>query len=654
MRYVHFILVSACLLHFAASAAPAQEEQQDQPLAGRVAAAKGQARIITDEDVATAKETLLSAAAELEQFLDSGPADNAAKWRRYLKWEAMQAELAKADGPSLEVLNRSLVTYRENHDGLELPQFTRVRHALLQYMNNVLFSSQEDFSNTFDEKIDELAALLEKYEGAPSSADALQIGRALGWFERTGQIGSVVEAVRTQHSRPNLLVAASKKLVAAGVEDEVDRTQGVRDVILGTSIRGTARLQGNVGLELVPDANRAAFDIVLTGTAFSDTVGTNRGVTIYSTGNTNVTATKRIYVDADGMTADAATGIATTSTNINCIAAKLAIIRKIAWKQATAKKSQAERIAAGRAAGRIAGQVDAQAAEMIDESNENLDTKVRNPLVRRDRFPTLELSTTSEQLVLSLLHATRFQLAAPGPAPAFEGDHDLKAQAHESVVGNLSESILGGVTLKDERIVELYQEAEREVPPDLELRDDVDPWAITFSRTQPVSVAFGEDAVKVTVRCLALHRGADYERVNLVTADEDGRRFNPEIHISRDYQITTPNGGLQLAATGDLSVDFVGPGGKVVTKYGVLHTSAKSLLVKKFGAMLTEKLPKEDNDGFVLPGRWERAGKLKTRVAEAANGWLTLGMEQTPLEAEEQVAQEEPPSVLGQTASVDQ
>jgi hypothetical protein len=519
-------------------------------------------------------------------------------------------------------------------------------------MNRALFASDEDFTKEFDERIDRLATLLEKYAENPTSEDALRIGRALGWFERAEQVPSVVASVRDKYSHTNLLVSASKRLVAAGVEDTVDRTQGIRDVILGTSIRGTARLQGSVGLELVPSAEGAAFDILLQGTAVSNSVGTNRSVTIYSTGYTDVTATKRIYANQDGMSSKQATGWATTNSNIDCIAANLAIVRKIAWKQALSKKGQAERIASARAAGRVAGQVDAQAAEMIAESNDNLDTNVRNPLIRRDSLPTIKLSTTAEHLVLNLLHATRSQIAAPGPAPAFEGEFDLKARAHQSVVGNLSESILGGVTLKDERIVELYVEADREVPEDLRLKDDSDPWAITFSRSQPISVEFANGGVQVTVRCQNLHRGPEYERVNLSTVDEENRRFNPEIHISREYEITTPNGGLQLAAKGDLNIDFVGPDDKKVTKYGLVHTSAKSLLVKKFGAMLMERLPKEENDGFVLPGRWEKAGKLKTRHAQVENGWLLVGLEQSTTTAEPEVAQDERQPQPEQTANV--
>lgn len=631
---------------------PLSEVSVDVPLLDQIRGAKGKARPVTEEHLAEAKAQLLADAAQLEQFFMGGSAENAAKWRGYLNWESMQAELVKADRPNLNILNRSLMTYRENHVGLELDHFTRVRDSLRLYMNRILFSSNADFSKAYDQQIDQLAESLERYADKPTEEDAIQIGKTLGWFERAGQISSLVDSVRSEYSHPNLLITASESLVGAGFRDAINRTQGVNEFILGTTIRGTSRLQATLDLELLPSSDRAAFNIVMQGVALSTNRGTNRGVTIYSTARSNLGATKTVYADAKGVSAVAAQGRATTSTNITCIQAGSGLVRKIAWKRALQSKSTAERIASNRAASKVAGQVDSETASLMSETNERINTKLRNPLIRRESFPSLNVSTTTDQLLVGLLHATRFQIAAPGPAPPLDGDHDVKARVHQSAVGNFSESLLGGELLTDERIVKMYEEGELELPDDLKLDDEADPWGITFARTRPIAVRFNDGSITVMVRCQSLHRGSDYNRVNLDTFDAEDNPFRPEIHISREYKLTTPNGGLQLVAKGDLALDFVSPTGEVLTKYSLLHTSAKGLLVNKFGAMLTQKLPQEENDGFVLPGRWERAGKLKTRVAASADGWLLVGLQQTATEVAENVAQEEPPLKIEQTASI--
>ena len=601
-----------------------------------VRAAKGQARPISTEDVADAKARLLEKVQALESFLAASSDEQANAWRELVHLETMRAELAKEEAPSLEVLNRSLVAYREDQVGLELAAFTDVRDALRVYMNQLVFSTTEGFAVEYDRRIDELVTQLEAYETGPTTKQAVEIGRTLGWFDRAGQLGSVMAKVREHYSHPNLHVIASKQLVGSSVRDTVEATEPLRECILGTSIRGTTYLTGNVDLELIPSDERAVFDITLAGDAVSRNVGYNRSVSIYSTGYTDVNASKRVYFNKEGVTSDWATATASTNTVVSSIAAKCRIVRNIAWKQVNQKKYQAERIGSGKAASRVAGRVDGQAGETLSEADESYQSKFRAPLVRRESFPELfDFKTTDTRLLVQLLRAGSFQLAAPGPAPELSGEFDLGARVHESIAGNFSESMVGGMMLTDERIVEMYEEAELEVPADLVITNDSEPWAITFARSQPISAEFANGGVKVSVLCQNLHQGENYTAVSLPLKDEaTDKLYRPDIRISREYELTTPNdGGLQLVATGDLKIEFIELTGEPAKSYGARHAGAVGLLSKKFNAMLKPKLPEEATDGISFKGRWERAGKLKARIANAADGWLSIGWEQVLPEA---------------------
>ncbi|MDA1049495.1 MAG: hypothetical protein O3C40_03320 [Planctomycetota bacterium] len=618
---VAFSLIAASFANFA----------QAESTADLVRAAKGQARAITPEDVADAKARLLKDVQTLEAFLRANAGEQATARRELVKLDAMKAELAQEEAPSRQILGQSLIAYSENEAGLEAKAFTDVRKSLGDYLDRLYISGFEGFSQEYDRRIDELTTQLEAYEAAPSTKRAAEIGSSLEWFDRAGQIESVTSSIRGRHSHPNLHVVASQQLVGSGVRDAIDTTEPLREYILGASVRGTTRLTGNVDLDLIPSEERVAFDITLAGDAVSNNVSYKRGVSIYSTGYTNVNASKRVYFDTEGVTSDAATATASTSSNVSSIAAKCNLVRKIAWKQVNQKKHQAERIASGKAASRVAGRVDGQAGETLAEANENFQDKFRSPLIRRESFPELfDLSTTDTQLLVRLLRAGRAQLAAPGPAPQLQGEFDLGARVHESIAGNFSESMIGGVMLTDERIVEMYKQAEMEVPEDLKITQDSEPWAITFARSQPISVEFANGGVKVSVLCLNLHQGEGYSPVSLPLKDDKTEKlYRPEIRISREYDLTTPNdGGLQLVSKGDLSIEFIDLNGEPAKMYGARHAAAVGFLSKKFSAMLKPKLPEEATDGISLKGRWARIGKLKARVANAADGWLSIGWEQ--------------------------
>lgn len=81
-------------------------------------------------------------------------------------------------------------------------------------------------------------------------------------------------------------------------DEDFDRETDVRDVILGTSIRGRARILGKPGVQLVESSDQATFYITCNGTVNSRTTGYNGPAIIYSRSVTNFTATKRVIFEA--------------------------------------------------------------------------------------------------------------------------------------------------------------------------------------------------------------------------------------------------------------------------------------------------------------------------------------------------------------------
>jgi len=351
-------------------------------------------------------------------------------------------------------------------------------------------------------------------------------------------------------------------------------------------------------------------------------VGYNGPVTIYSTANTSVNANKRVHFDALGFLTDYAWASCATGSNINSIAARSCLVRKIAWRRASQSKTTAEQLAAGQAQQRVAGNFDAQTAELLAEPEAGYADQFRKPLLRRGGFPkVMKLRTLVNRLTVKMLQETQYQMAAPSAPPAIGENHDLAVRVHESLVGNYSETLLGGVKVTDEQMVQMYVDGNREVPKELVITDESEPWAITFSRNQPIRVGFHDGGVHIEIHCLRLHRGDEYNAVNLV---------GDSIRIAADYKLDVSGGGIQLVRPeGDVQIDFL-QGNKIVP--GFAQAAQKGFLQSKFNAMLKPKLPEERSDGIKLPGRWERAGKLFARESKSDGGWLVLGMEQVASE----------------------
>jgi len=550
-----------------------------------------------------AKSDLKAALQRLESYL-AGIGRKGAGWRTYLMLGELDKQLA-SDKPDVPTLEKISDRFSANHPGLEMPVFADVGAKLTRYVDALELSGMPDLEQQYANELENLSKHLAARD--PSEETTAEIGRSLGWLERTRQAGSLVRAVRRQHAHPNLYVRAAEAIVGGGIQQPINNVTPIDDVILGTDIHGTGRTVGRLDVELVPHRNRAVIDTMLRGTTWSNTVGYNGPATIYSEGATAIGGRKRIMLDADGFKSYPAAAAAVTRTRITGVSAgRGGLIERIARKRVYESKSQAERIGARHAEARVEDRLEREVQTGLSKAHDDFMRKFRNPLVRRGEFPqTMHFSTTADDLRLTVLQANPYQIAAPGDPPAIERKHELAVQVHQSMINNLANALLSGVTLHEDEVQKKVIEWRGSLPDELKSEEDRDPWSITFAERRPVSVTIDNDGFVVTIR------GERY-----TSGDKPFRSMN----ITARYKVERSGGGSRMVRQGDLEV--LPPG--FVTgrdKLSGQQVSLRRLLQRRFGKLLKPEIVSE---GLELPGKWKKLGRLKLAELVANGGWAMM------------------------------
>jgi hypothetical protein len=368
----------------------------------------------------------------------------------------------------------------------------------------------------------------------------------------------------------------------------------------------------------VPDANRAVFDMMLSGTTYSNTVGLNGPATIYSQGTTNINGRKRVMIDATGIHNLPATAAAATRTRITGVAAGRpgGLINNIAQRKVAESKGQAELIASDHAAARVRNRLNQEAAADLGRADRDFHEKFRDPLVRQGLFPSLfDFSTTRDLLHVTVLEADSNQLGAPDAPPELdEANFDLAFRMHESAANNLAAAVLSGVTLRDEEVRNKIVELRGSLPDQLKDQEDQEPWSITFEKFRPVSVSIRDGGVEIVIR------GQRY-----TTGEKDKNKYGA-MYVTARYKTERQDKGYRLVRQGELVIEPPAQGTqsiKVVT--------LKTILKKKFAKLFPETI---EPQGLELPGKWKNAGKLWATHVQTDGGWASIGYRKAPAAAE--------------------
>ena len=533
-------------------------------------------------------------------------------WREYLDWPALQAQAASGQAADPATLRRLEQLLGATETGLDLREFVAVRKAVTRYAE-AADAARGNGATRMGQRLGTLASALLSASATGSAESLAPVPPILERLAEAGQAGGVVAAVRAATARPNILLEVHESLLARAVNRPVDQIMPVDEVMLGTRVRGSGHTRGSVRLDIVPSSDRAAFDLVFDAQNVANTRGSQGPVTVQSRGVTSLDARRRFLLDEFTATAAPVEASADTATTVTGIGIDAAVgkrlIRKIASRKIAETRPRAEAIAEGRARDRLRRQFQEQTEPALTQFRDQFQEKVRGPLERQGLYPeSLHMSTTDTTLAITARKATASQLAAASSPPASAAGNLIAARVHETAINNMLEEKLGGRVITQADADRMAREGKAKMPESLGSDPDQKPWAVTFSKHRPVTVAVDDGRVKVMVR------GDKFV---------SGDRSFPGMDIWVTYAIATSSQGLHLVREGDVQIYPPGfkPGGR--EKLSMAETSLRRILQKRFDKLCREVI---DIPDLPLQGEVATMGPLPMQQLVASkDGWIVAG-----------------------------
>ncbi len=607
---IRILAVSLLLIATCAKTAPGAESFP--PIGGLGDAcreAKAEYRPLSEIDLEVVRDELAEAFERLDGRL-SRDGENGALWREFLWCDRLEDALQSESPLDVSTLARIDKRFTAEQEGLNLVWFVDVHQAMRRYRSMDRSIDNPRFQPTYEALLDALAERVEAYASEPTADVAVEIGQAVGQLEDFRQVPQLVRAIRHHFSHPNLFFEVSADLISAGMSMSVDETGPVRDVILGADIRGTGHTTGQLCVSLVPDADRAAIDMVLQTTTQSQNIARKGGVRIYNNGTTVIGTQKSVWLDEQGFSTMGAVSQATTRTTITGIRSDRGsnLIEKAARRRAEKQQREAECIGSLHAEQQSNRRVDQEVGERLSQANAAFVDKFRVKLVGRKLFPQqLRFSTTEQALQIVGLQADASRLAAATPPPELPDGSDIALRLHQSMVDNFAAGALAGRTVDDQQLRKIVVDLLGEMPEVLEVEEENDErWAVSFDRDRPITVTFAEGMLTLVIR------GSKYTK---------GKTAYPAMNITAIYKIEPAAEGFKAIRQGDLQIF---PPGFDPQSGDTLSTSLvviRRLLERRMGKFLGEEI---ELGSFVVPDQWLKVGQLRPLSLAAENGWLTV------------------------------
>lgn len=420
---------------------------------------------------------------------------------------------------------------------------------------------------------------------------------------------SVITLAAHAAQPPSAILDFSAAFVSAIAERPSETVKPVRDCILGTSIHGTGLTRARSRLDLIPDPDRMAVDLVVAGQTWTDTVGTKGPVFVFNDRETAFEVRQRVTIDSNGVSLEPPCARAKGESELRCLTTKYRglldrLIKPFALRRYQRNKDEASQIADRHAEEKYEHNL----AEDTDRRAKTLTRRIERGLewlAAHDVQPgQLHIRTLPGSVQATAAIWPAEGLAVVAPPPSVDGA-DVTARAHQAAVNHFVRPRLAGRTITERGLWGEFVSLLRRAPWILNNKDNDDPeWSLTLDRAEPVAIRFVDGRVEATFKVAEIAVGED---------------VYPAMDVTASYEFR-PNGArLSLRRVGKVQAYPAGYVPGRGNKLSARQVAVRSVVEKQLNQSAPERFDLPD---LPLSGELERLGSLRVVRLDPRGGWL--------------------------------
>ena len=571
-------------------------------------------------------QAVTSAVGALESYLNG--ISGGSVWLSYVKGAALRTALAKgADSEAAvtaakqgkeKIAGRDSLAAEDQKQFLGRPAFLAYETAVDHYLETVAWQPPANAAEELRAQLKVLFDSADSYAESRLKEDSIKARIAFVAIRKVApDAGERLSAVLQKYLfNYNTRIVATEEFLNRLMSDARTEQGPVVDNVLGAYVTGQQTTSTTVGIDLRPSPNTARFDLALSGTIQSNTVGVASQATVQTSGYHTFLAAKPITFDGQKFTTAPATISVNPHNTTTGVSTNMGgflfggIARNIASQEVEARRGQAEAIAASRIRERVLPRFNSEADKSFVDATAKIEKEVFAGLRATSLYPDAITyqSTDTALRINSRLMATG-ELGADTPHAGLASDRGATVMLHETAINNSIDRLeLAGQTLNDKELREkveafLSKLLSREVKfkeaakaPAEDGDEEKTLSAIVFAPADPIRVRIENGELVLVIRAGFKQEGKDDIPMREIVA--------PIAFEVKGKEILATRGNVQVTAAD-------GAGGGIAIN-GVIRKKIQSVL------------PDRALDGKVeIKGPTKTVTALVTRI-KLADGWVAI------------------------------